>query len=139
MDMWEPYIKATIAWVPLAAIRIVFDRFHIMGHMNKAVDAVRRQEHRQLSAQANDLLKGTKYWWLYAKENLPDKYRAAFKTLRDLNLRTSRAWAIKETLRDLWNYRSKTWARRFFQRWFGWARRSKLEPVKKVATMLANT
>jgi transposase len=136
MDMWEPYVKATTEWVPLSGLRIVFDRFHIMGHLNKAVDAVRRQEHRQLSAQANDLLKGTKYWWLYAEENVPDKHRAAFQSLRDLNLRTSRAWAIKETLRDLWNYRSEPWARRFFKRWFGWARRSKLPPVKKVAAML---
>jgi len=136
MDMWEPYIKATTEWVPLAGLRIVFDRFHIMGHLNQAVDAVRRQEHRQLSAQANDLLKGTKYWWLYAEENLPDKHRAAFQTLRDLNLRTSRAWAIKETVRDLWNYRSEPWARRFFKRWFGWARRSKLPPIKRVAAML---
>ena len=138
MDMWAPYVKATMENVPLAADKIVFDRFHIMGHMNNAVDQVRRAEHRQLSAEGDDLLKGTKYWWLYGYENVPDKHLRAFEAVRDQSVRTGRAWAIKETLRELWNYRSVAWARKFFKRWFGWARRSKLKPVKKVAAMLRN-
>ena len=133
MDMWEPYIKATMQHVPLAADKIVFDRFHIMQQMNDAVDKVRRQEHRQLQAAGDDRLKGTKHWWLYGYENVPDKHLRAFESVRDQHLRTSRAWAIKETLRDLWQYKSKTWARKFFNQWFGWARRSKLAPIKKVA------
>jgi len=136
MDMWVPYVKATMENVPLAADKIVFDRFHIMKHMNDAVDKVRRQEHRQLSEEGDDLLKGTKYWWLYGYENVPDKHLRAFEAVRDQSVRTGRAWAIKETLRELWNYRSVAWARKFFKDWFGWARRSKLKPVKKVAAML---
>jgi transposase len=138
MDMWEPYVKATLENVPLAADKIVFDRFHIMQHLNEAVDKVRRQEHRELSTEGCDALKGTKHWWLYRYDNVPDKHLRAFEAVRDQNLRTSRAWAIKETLRDLWDYRSVAWARKFFKRWFGWARRSKLTPIKKVATMLLN-
>jgi transposase len=136
MDMWEPYIKATMENLPLAADKIVFDRFHIMRHMTDAVDRVRRQEHRSLMVQGDDTLKGTKHWWLYNYDNVPDKYLRAFERIRDQNLQTSRAWAIKETLRELWDYLSPTWARKFFVNWFGWARRSKLEPVKRVATML---
>jgi len=136
MDMWEPYVKATMETVPLAADKIVFDRFHIIKHMNEAVDAVRRQEHRMLKAQGVDTLKGTKHWWLYRYDNVPDKHLRAFEAVRDMNLQTSRAWAIKETLRDLWSYRSVAWARKFFKRWYGWARRSRLEPVKEVARML---
>jgi transposase len=137
MDMWEAYVKATLEAVPLAADKIVFDRFHIMQHLNEAVDKVRRQEHRVLSAEGCDTLKGTKHWWLYGYENVPDKHLRAFEAVRDQNLKTSRAWAIKETLRELWDYRSVAWARKFFKRWFGWARRSKLTPIKKVAAMLA--
>ena len=48
MDMWEPYVQATRARVPEAAEKIVFDRFHIMRHIGKAVDTVRKQEHRAL-------------------------------------------------------------------------------------------
>lgn len=138
MDMWAPYVKATMENVPLAADKIVFDRFHIMKYMNNAVDQVRRAEHRELSAEGDDLLKGTKHWWLYGYENVPDKHLRAFEAVRDQSVRTGRAWAIKETLRELWNYRSVAWARKFFKDWFGWARRSRLKPVKKVAAMLQN-
>ena len=65
MDMWNPYVRATLDCVPLAADKIVYDRFHIMNHMNDAVNKVRVQEHRVLTSQGDDALKGTKYWWLY--------------------------------------------------------------------------
>jgi transposase len=136
MDMWEPYIQATLQALPLAAQKIVFDRFHIMKQMNQAVDRVRLAEHRQLSELGYDSLKGTKHWWLYGRENLPERYRADFAEAKSKSLYTARAWAIKETLRGLWGYRSPTWAKKFFDRWFGWAKRSQLEPVKKVADMI---
>ena len=136
MDMWEPYVQATLAHLPLAADKIVFDRFHIMRQMNQAVDRVRLAEHRRISSCGCALLKGTKHWWLYAAENLPQRYRAAFNELKHAKLQTARAWAIKETLRELWNYRSMTWAKRFFDKWFGWAKRSQLKPVKIVADMI---
>ena len=136
MDMWDPYVKATLEVVPLAADKIVFDRFHIMQHMNEAVDKVRRREHRELMAEGCELLKGTRHWWLYAYDHVPDKHLRAFEAVRDCQLQTSRAWAIKETLRELWRYRSVAWAGKFFKSWYGWARRSRLEPVKQVAAML---
>ncbi len=61
MDMWEPYIQATRAQVPEAAEKIVFDRFHVMGHIGKAVDTVRKQEHRGLMESGDETLKGSKY------------------------------------------------------------------------------
>ena len=136
MDLWEPYVQATLAGLPSASDKIVFDRFHIMKKMNEAVDKVRLGEHRSLSELGSDLLKGTKHWWLYAQENLPDRHHDAFQSLKAQNLQTSRAWAIKETLRKLWDYGTATWATKFFARWFGWAKRSKLSPVKKVADMI---
>jgi len=137
MDMWEPYVQATLAsGMPGAAQKIVFDRFHIMKQMNQAVDKVRLGEHRELSELGSDLLKGTKHWWLYAAENLPDRYRERFESVKAQNLRTARAWALKETLRGLWDYGTTAWAGKFFGRWFGWAKRSRLTPVKKVADMI---
>ena len=72
MDMWAPYVRATCDHVPGAERKIVFDRFHIMKQMNQALDKVRLGEHRRLSSWGCDLLKGTKHWWLYGQENLPD-------------------------------------------------------------------
>jgi hypothetical protein len=53
-----------------------------------------------------------------------------------LHLKVGRAWAIKESLRTLWTYRQGAAVARFFSRWYGWAVRSRLAPVKKVAAML---
>lgn len=136
MDMWEPYIQATKEAVPLAGEKIVFDRFHIMKQMTEAVDKVRRQEHRELLAAGDETLKKTKYLWLASEENVPQKRRDHFETLKQSHLRTARAWAIKESLRDLWTYLSPGWARRFFKRWYGWARRSRLKPIREAARTL---
>ena len=61
MDMWDPYISATKAYIPKADKKIVFDRFHVMRHVLEAVDKVRKSEHKQLSDRGEDILKGTKY------------------------------------------------------------------------------
>jgi transposase len=136
MDMWGPYIQATIACVPDAGSKIVFDRFHIMKHVGEAVDRVRRQEHLDLLGEGDQSLTNTRYLWLYSEENLPDRHRLTLDALQKLHLKVGRAWALKETLRELWEYRSAGWARRFFRGWYGWARRSRLEPMKRVAAML---
>ena len=106
MDMWEPYIGATRAGLPDGDTKIVFDRFHIMRDMTKAVDTVRKQEHRAfLRDGENSPLTGTKYVWLFSEEHRPERHAATFATLQALNLKVGRAWAIKEALRTLWTYR----------------------------------
>lgn len=136
MDMWRPYFLATVERVPDAARKIVFDRFHIMQHTCEAVDKVRRQENKALAAEGDNILKGSKHLWLYSQVNLPDKHKPRFESLRASNLKTAKAWAMKESLRGLWEYLSPGWAKRFLKKWCRWARRSKLEPMKKVAGML---
>jgi transposase len=136
MDMWEPFISSTREHIPRAEGKIVFDRFHIMKHMTEAVDAVRKAEHKRLLAGGDQTLKRTKYLWLFSEENLPERYTDWFARLKKLNLKTGRAWAIKEALRDLWSYRRQGWARRFWAEWYFWATHSRLTPVIKVARML---
>lgn len=137
MDMWDPYIKATRLGLPQGGERIVFDRFHVMRDITTAVDLVRKHEHRTLLRETGEsVLTGTKYVWLYAAERLPGAWRDAFKALRTRNLKVGRAWAIKEALRTLWTYRQPAAAARFFRQWYGWARRSQLEPIKRVAATL---
>ena len=133
MDMWEPFITSTWKYVPHAGTKIVFDRFHIMKHMTKAVDDVRKAEHRRLQKDGDDALKGSKYLWLFSEENLPQRYAEQFARLKAMNLKTGRAWAIKESLRGLWAYRRKGWAKRFWKEWYYWATHSRLKPVVKVA------
>jgi len=138
MDMWDPYIRSTRQNLPRWWAKIVYDRYHIMKHMTKAVDDVRKAEHRRLQAEGDDTLKGTKYLWLYSEENLPEPHQKWFARLKAMHLQTGRAWAIKESLRHLWSYQRKGWARRFWKRWHFWATHSRLRPVIRVARTLQN-
>jgi transposase len=133
MDMWDPYIAATKAYVPDAEKKIVFDRFHVMKHVLAAVDEVRKSEHRELSECGEQTLKGTRYLWLWSEENIPLWRRGEFEALRAKDLQVCRAWAIKENLRHLWNYRYEACMRKYFKRWYFWATHSRLQPIKKAA------
>ena len=119
--------------MPEAEEKIVFDRYHLMTHMGKAVDTVRKQEHRALQQVGDETLTKSKYLWLYSAENLPEKHWERFEDLKTSHLKTARAWAIKESLRDLWSYTRKGWASTHFKRWYFWATHSRLEPVIKAA------
>jgi transposase len=136
MDMWEPYVQATLAQIPDAARKIVFDRFHIMQHLGKAVDAVRKHEHRTLMQRGDETLKRSKYLWLYSRENVPETRRAEFAALRHQDLKVARAWAIKEHLRRLWSFVSEGWARRFWRAWHWWATHSRLQPIREAAALV---
>jgi transposase len=136
MDMWDPFIRSTMTNVPDGGSKIVFDRYHIMKHMVEAVDTVRKREHRLLQSEGDNTLKGTKYLWLFSEENLPESYVEKFAELRGMHLKTGRAWAIKEALRDLWGYQRKGWAMRYWKHWYFWATHSRLVPVVNVARMI---
>jgi len=136
LDMWEPYVKATKACVPEAATKIVFDRYHATTQVTKAVDQVRRREHKVLAAQDDLRLKGTKYLWLRNEENVPEWRRAEFAAVKHAELQTSRAWAIKEALRGFWNYVYPTCAATYFTAWYFWATHSRLQPIIAAAKTL---
>jgi transposase len=136
MDMWEPYILATHACVPGAATKIVFDKYHAVRAVTDAVDQVRRQEHKALQAQKDDRLTGTKYLWLWNAERVPEWRRAEFDALKAAELKTGRAWAIKEALRGFWGYTYPKCAAKYFRAWYFWATHSRLAPVIKAAKTL---
>jgi transposase len=136
MDMWDPYIAATKKHVPQAEKKIVFDRFHVMRHILKAVDEVRKSENRYLSEAGASPLKGTKYLWLWSQENVPERRQEEFAALRALDLKVCRAWAIKENLRRMWDYRYAAPMHKFFKRWYFWATHSRLKPMIAAAKTL---
>ncbi len=136
MDMWEPYVQATRAQVPDAEAKIVFDRFHCAKHLNEGVDRVRRAEHRELQARGDTRLTGTKYAWLRHPDRFTRAAWRAFGALRNSALKVARAWALKETAADLWEYRYVGAARRFFRHWYFWATHSRLQPMIEKARML---
>jgi transposase len=134
MDMWPAYMSAARRCLPQADI--VHDKFHISKYLGEAVDAVRKQEHRTLCQAGTSPLTGSKWAWL---RNYPDGRSAeaiSFRALNQLNLKTSRAWRIKENFTQFWSYSYKGAAKRFFKVWSNNAMRTRLEPVKKVVKML---
>jgi transposase len=133
MDMSAAYVKAAKQVIPGAEEKIVHDRFHVMQLATRAVDKVRRSEHRKLLQDDDHRLAKTKYLWLTSQENLTDRQKATLDAVFTLRLETGKAWAYKEMLRDLWNHDSAAAATDFFQDWYRRVIHTKLGPIKKLA------
>lgn len=136
MDMWAPYIAATQEHVPDAECKIVYDKFHVAKHLGDAIDRVRRRENRDLRSQGDNRLVNTRYLWLQHPDRFSLRRWREFGSLRRSQLKVARAWAIKEAAMELWGYVRRGWAARMWERWYAWAIRSRLEPVKRVARMI---
>ena len=91
MDMSAAFVKAAKQSIPLAEEKIVHDRFHVMQLATKAVDQVRRGEHRQLKKEDDNRLAKTKYVWLKSQENLTEKQQAKLDDVFHLQLETCKA------------------------------------------------
>jgi transposase len=136
MDMSGAFIAATREAVPDAMRKIAFDKFHVAMHLGRAVDRVRREEHRALRQQGDETLNRTRHLWLYHPENLPEKHQARFDQLVAKALKTSRAWALKELAMEMWESRDREAAASIFEGWYSWAIRSRLEPMRRAAKTL---
>jgi transposase len=134
-DMWQPYLKV-IKKKAGGAIHIL-DRFHIVAKLNKAIDEVRAGECRQMKADGYEpLLKKSRWCLLKRRENLTENQEAKLSDLLQYNLKTMRAYLLKEDFNGFWEYVSPAWAGKYLDRWCTRAMRSKLEPMKKVAKMM---
>jgi transposase len=133
-DMWAPYIEVIKKRFPNALL--VFDKFHIVRHLMEAVDKVRKEEARKLKDKGIELLKGTKYIWLKNPWNLTDKQRVRLSELEKVNLKTHRAYLLKEAFRKFWDYTYPASAEKYLRQWFWWATHSRLEPMRDFAWTL---
>lgn len=139
MDMWDPFIKAVMDNIPDAANLIAFDRYHVAQHFGKALDRVRAKEFRELSKtkKSNPLLK-TKYDWLRNSERTDNREskRRKFMPITKMNLKTARAWRIKEAAGLLWDYSYMGVAQKEWGKLLGWISRCRLDPIIKVGKMI---
>ena len=134
-DMWKPYLKV-IAKKASQAVHVL-DRFHIMTHLNKALDAVRAAESKRLASDGYEpVLKHSRWCLLKRPEHLTDKQTVKLSEVLRYNLRTVRAYLHREEFQRFWEYRSPTWAGRFLDEWCGRVMRSRLAPMKKVVRLL---
>ena len=112
MDMGANFAAATRQAAPQAAV--VHDKFHVVKHLNEAVDKVRREEHRRLLERGDDSLSGTKFLWLQGASPEGER-KLTFDELCERNLKTARAWCHKETFLEFWAQESAEHGGRFFQ------------------------
>ena len=134
-DMWKPYLRI-VAEMASTALNIL-DRFHIMTHMNKAIDKVRATEAKTLKAQGKEpVLKGIRWCLLKRPENRTEKQTVKLQELLAINLKTIRAYLLKEDFQRFWGYKSAGWAAKFLDDWCSRTMRSRIDPMKKVARML---
>jgi len=134
MDMAAGFAAATRVAAPQALI--VHDKFHVAKLLGEAVDQVRRQEAKKLSAQGDERLKGTRPAWLFNPENLSEERAAQFAALVGTQLKTARAWYYKDLFRGFWESASLWEAEGFFGHWYAGAIRCHLPPINKVARTL---
>jgi transposase len=131
-DMWQPYLKV-IAQKCSQALHIL-DRFHIVAKMNQALDDVRAEEsHRMMREGQVPVLKKSRWLLLKREKNLKSEQRFRLRDLLRYNLRTVRAYLLKEAFQQLWDYDSPAWAGRFLDEWCCQVMRSRIEPMKKIA------
>jgi transposase len=134
MDMWKPFRKVTLRQAPQA--KIVFDKFHVMRHLSDALDKVRRSEYKRVNEKERRFIKGQRYTLLSHKANLDIDGRRALRMLLKANKRLNKAYILKESFGQLWDYNNPTWARRFFESWKAQLRWQRLEPLEKFAAMI---
>jgi transposase len=82
------------------------------------------------------VLKKSRWLLLKREENLKAEQRLRLRDLLRYNLKTVRAYLLKEAFQQLWDYNSATWARRFLDEWCRQMMRSRIEPMKKIARSL---
>lgn len=131
-DMWQPFLKL-IAEKAGRAVHVL-DRFHIVANLNKAIDLVRAKEVKRLKADGYEpILKRMRWILVKRPENLTKKQASSLRELLQFNLRSVKAYLLKEEFQRLWTYVSPTWAGKFLDQWCRCVMRTRIEPMKKFA------
>ncbi|MBF0526959.1 MAG: ISL3 family transposase [Deltaproteobacteria bacterium] len=120
-DMSPAFIAGTEKTFPSA--EITFDKFHVLKIINEAVDEVRRQEQKDCP-----VLKKTRFIWLKNANGRTQKEEVTYRKLKDLNLKTIRAFHVKLNFQEFYNQPQET-AEDFLKSWYFWATHSRLQPI----------
>jgi transposase len=134
MDMWKAFRNSTRKHAPQGAI--LFDKFHVMRHLNEALDKVRKREYARVSEKDRRFIKGQKYTLLSRNEHLTTEGRDALKALLKANKRLNIAYLLKESFSQLWEYQKEGWARKFFDHWRASLKWQRLKPYEQFAEMI---
>jgi transposase len=136
-DMWKAYLN--VIGQKLDKAVHILDRFHVMQKFGKALDDIRAEEAKQLKRDGYEqILKQSRWSLLKRPENLTEKQAVKLSEVLKYNLRTVRAYLLREEFQQFWGYTHAAWAEKFLNKWTTRVMRSRLEPMKKVAQTLRN-
>lgn len=134
-DMWKPYLKVIAKKAPQALH--VLDRYHIMAKMNKAIDEVRAAEVKELKAAGYEpILKHGRWCLLKRPANMTEAQTVKLQELLKHNLKSVKAYLMREDFQRFWDYKSPYYAATFLGEWCRRTGRTRLEPMKKIAKSL---
>jgi len=134
MDMWVPFRNGVEKNSPDSGI--LYDKFHVMLHLNNAVDQVRRNEYNRLPKKKRRYIKGKRFLLLAHMKNIDARGKKSLKELFSVNRRLYKAYTLKEQFSQLWDYKTEKWARKFFDNWKSQLRWQRLDPLVKFAEMV---
>jgi transposase len=134
VDMWAAFANSIAKWAPQALI--VYDKFHVMQHLNEAVDEVRRAEFFRKGGRMRQMVKGKRWLLLTRWVHLDGEKRQLLNQLFKLNRKILKAYLLKESLDRLWTYRYEGAAWRYLHEWIAQLRWQRLKPFEKFAKML---
>jgi len=134
VDMWKPFLQSLREHLPRAAI--VFDKFHVMRHVNAAVDETRRQEFFRQKGRLRAVVRGKRWLFLTRWSRLNRAKRGQLNEAFALNRRLFKAYYLKEDIERLWSYTYEGAARKFFTDWVRSLRWQRLPAFQKLAATL---
>lgn len=136
VDMWQPFLDSLREHLPKAAI--VFDKFHVMKHVNDAVDETRREEFFRQSPRLRAAMRGKRWLLLTRWHNLSRPKRTQLKAALALNRRLFKAYYLREQIERLWSYTYEGAAIRFLDNWVKSLRWQRMPAFQKLALTLLN-
>lgn len=134
IDMHDPYEREIAKQAPHAVI--IYDRFHVMKHLNDAVDKIRRRVQREMTPVDRRVIKNKRYLILKAAENLRKKDRVSLQELLDANREIATAYVLKEEFREWFRCRTPASARRYLRDWIGKVRESRIPELQEFLALL---
>jgi transposase len=116
--------------------KVIYDKFHVLGHANDAVDAVRKTEFFRQGREKRELIKGKKWLLLSRWRNLHGERRGDLNELFRINRRVFKAYLLKESLEGLWDYQYPGAMLNYLGKWMDQLKWQRLGPFEKLTDML---
>lgn len=128
-DLSKAYNKGVQDNFPNAAH--TYDKFHIMKMVGEAIDYVRKEKQR-----FDPILQKTRYLWLKNRSSLSSGEEIRFDELSKMNLKTARAYRMKEARKVIWDCPDIESAIKVFNKWYFWVTHSCIEPMIRLVKAL---